>query len=109
MVNRRLDLVLRKSFSKIKEDIEGVNKEINSNSNEIKALEEVSKSNMEDLTAIRETLIEFNSLKKKIDFIEKQFEAISLVHEMEEDNLVEEEEERGGFFSRIFKRREEEY
>jgi hypothetical protein len=67
---KNLDLALKKSFGAIKR--------------EIKALKENTNNNMEDLSIIRTNLLEFNSLNKRVENIEKKFEELLDVKKMTE-------------------------
>ena len=87
---RQLDDALKKSFKKIKRDN--------------KRLEESADNLNKDIGVIRENLLEVNSFKKRLEELEEKFEAVSLVHEVKEETMVDEYEEDRGFFSKIFGR-----
>ena len=75
---KQLDLSLRKSFGRIKKDIN--------------ALDENTKNVMSDLGVIRKNLLEFNSLKKRVEEVEKKL------------GTYEEEVDEKGFLARLFNR-----
>ncbi|MAF51335.1 MAG: hypothetical protein CMH64_04570 [Nanoarchaeota archaeon] len=75
---KELDFSLKKSFGKIKKDIN--------------ALEESTKNTMDDLSIIRQNLLEFNSLRLRLEEVEKKL------------GTYTEEDDKKGFFARIFKK-----
>ncbi|MAG52401.1 MAG: hypothetical protein CMH62_00390 [Nanoarchaeota archaeon] len=74
---KELEMILKNTFNKIRRDN--------------KRLEEAIKNNMEDVSVIRSNLLEFNTLRKKIEAIEKKIGEVKV-------------EEEKGFFSKIFRR-----
>lgn len=90
MVNlKQIDLALKRSFEKIKRDMN--------------RLEEQGKNTMNDLSIIRKNLLDYNGLKKEMDDLKKRMDKL-------EKNPVEKEDNspKRGLFSKLIRKRTDE-
>jgi len=83
---RELDFALKNAFFKIR--------------NDIKRIEEINKETRKDISVVRESLIEFNSLKKKIEGLERKIDDKNFV------DLGDDLEKKRGFSKFFFWRKD---
>lgn len=82
---KQLEFALKNAFFKIRKDI--------------KKLEETNKETVKDLSVVRENLLEFNSIKKKLEEIEKKIGNVDVKEDLGEIGGLEKKE---GFLSKVF-------